>query len=155
MSWGRATAELLRPRPLVCYRCLEQGYVRQRCTSGVDRGNRCFRCSSTDHRVDQCAAEPKCPLCSDLGRADGHVLGGKECLSSHMGFEHLSKKNKRTNLKEMRRNGSRDQAGSSHVPSTKSGEENIKDVGESASTFASLAPVTATSPDGVKHKINK
>lgn len=76
VGWGRATVKPLRPRPMVCYRCLEQGHVRQRCASKVDRGNRCFRCGNTDHRVTQCMAEPRCPYCTDFGLPAGHVLGG-------------------------------------------------------------------------------
>ncbi|KMQ92220.1 gag-like protein [Lasius niger] len=79
VGWGQAIVEPLRPRPLVCYRCLEQGHVRQRCTSVIDRSDRCFRCGVSGHRLGQCSAEPRCPLCTDLGRSAGHVLGGRGC----------------------------------------------------------------------------
>lgn len=38
VGWGCAIIEPLRPRQLLCYRCLCQGHVQQRCTSIVDRG---------------------------------------------------------------------------------------------------------------------
>ncbi|KMQ90164.1 gag-like protein [Lasius niger] len=79
VGWGRVTIEPLRPRPLMCFRCLEQGHIRHQCKSEVDRSNRCYRCGAPGHRIGQCSAEPKCPLCADLGRPAGHVLGEKGC----------------------------------------------------------------------------
>lgn len=80
VGWGRVTVEPLRPRPLMCFRCLGQGHVRYQCKSEVDRGNRCYRCGAPGHRIGQCSAEPKCPLCVDLGRPAGHVLGERGCV---------------------------------------------------------------------------
>ncbi|KOC58761.1 hypothetical protein WH47_00008, partial [Habropoda laboriosa] len=59
------------------YRCLEVGHTQQRCTAGVDRSSRCYRCWDPTHRAGQCpATDPKCPLCTDLGRGRGGLRGG-------------------------------------------------------------------------------
>ncbi|KOC58604.1 hypothetical protein WH47_06856 [Habropoda laboriosa] len=80
VGWVAARVEALRARPLQCYRCLEKGHTQQRCTAGVDRSRRCYRCGDSSHRAGQCpAADPKCPLCTDLGRPAGHRLGAKAC----------------------------------------------------------------------------
>ncbi|KOC58536.1 hypothetical protein WH47_10409, partial [Habropoda laboriosa] len=80
VGWISARVEALRARPLQCYRCLEVGHTQQRCTAGVDRSQRCYRCGDSAHRAGQCpAADPKCPLCTDLGRPTGHRLGARAC----------------------------------------------------------------------------
>ncbi|KOC58651.1 hypothetical protein WH47_05396, partial [Habropoda laboriosa] len=80
VGWISARVEALRARPLQCYRCLEVGHTQQRCTAGVDRSGRCYRCGDSAHRAGQCpAADPKCPLCTDLGRPTGHRLGARAC----------------------------------------------------------------------------
>lgn len=79
VGWVIVRAEVLVTRPLQCYRCLEVGHPRQRCTSGVDRSGRCYRCGQSDHRAATCTAPPKCPLCADLGRPANHRLGAPSC----------------------------------------------------------------------------
>ncbi|KOC58581.1 hypothetical protein WH47_09097, partial [Habropoda laboriosa] len=80
VGWVAARVEALKARPLQCYRCLEKGHTQHRCTAEVDRSRRCYRCGDSSHRAGQCpAADPKCPLCTDLGRPAGHRLGAKAC----------------------------------------------------------------------------
>lgn len=42
VGWGLANIDLLRPRPLVCFRCFMRGHTRSRCRSKVDRSDRCY-----------------------------------------------------------------------------------------------------------------
>ncbi|CAK9815590.1 hypothetical protein ANTPLA_LOCUS8712 [Anthophora plagiata] len=80
VGWTSARVEVLAARPLQCYRCLQYGHVRQRCTGDADRSSRCYNCGGSGHTAGQCPAEaPNCPLCSDLGRPAGHRLGSKAC----------------------------------------------------------------------------
>ncbi|CAK9834518.1 hypothetical protein ANTRET_LOCUS11035 [Anthophora retusa] len=80
VGWSSARVAVLAARPLQCYRCLQVGHVRQRCTGDVDRSGRCYNCGATGHTAGKCPAEaPNCPLCADLGRPAGHRLGSKAC----------------------------------------------------------------------------
>ena len=79
VGWVAATVEALDPRPLRCYRCLQEGHVGQRCTETSSRGDRCYRCGDPSHKARDCGADPKCPLCVDLGRPANHRLGSKSC----------------------------------------------------------------------------
>lgn len=82
VGWSRVAVELLRDRPLRCYRCLEVGHVGARCTSEVDRSGRCYRCGSTGHKVEGCEARvPRCPLCVDKGKPYQHGLGAAGCCN--------------------------------------------------------------------------
>lgn len=79
VGWVAARVEALAPRPLQCYRCLESGHTRARCTVPVERSDRCYRCGRPGHVAGGCSAAPVCPLCSDLGRSAGHRLGSAAC----------------------------------------------------------------------------
>ncbi|XP_029053689.2 uncharacterized protein LOC114881157 [Osmia bicornis bicornis] len=79
VGWSSARVEALSARPLHCFRCLEKGHVRQRCTCVVDRSDRCYVCGESDHKAATCSASPRCPLCTDLGRNAGHRLGAMSC----------------------------------------------------------------------------
>ncbi|CAK9834494.1 Uncharacterized 50 kDa protein in type I retrotransposable element R1DM [Anthophora retusa] len=79
IGWYGARVEALAPRKLQCYRCLEFGHTRSRCTNEVDRSGMCYRCGDTSHTASNCTADPKCPLCAQQGRPAGHRLGGPGC----------------------------------------------------------------------------
>ena len=57
VGWVVATVEPLDPRPLRCYRCLQEGHVGQRCTETSMRGDRCYRCGDLSHKASECGAE--------------------------------------------------------------------------------------------------
>lgn len=78
VGWAMVRAEVLATRPLQCYRCLEIGHPRQRCT-GPDRSGRCYRCGREGHSAASCEETPQCPLCTDLGRPANHRLGAPSC----------------------------------------------------------------------------
>lgn len=80
VGWVSAQVTLLKPRPMRCYRCLQNGHVRAACTSDVDRSYDCYRCGITGHKVASCqAAAPKCSLCAAADRPADHMLGSKKC----------------------------------------------------------------------------
>lgn len=79
IGWTLVRAQLLRPRPLQCYRCFEQGHTKQRCTAEVDRSNCCYRCGKSGHRAAQCEGEAHCLVCAAAGRPAGHRCGGQAC----------------------------------------------------------------------------
>ncbi|XP_053990034.1 protein lin-28 homolog B-like [Hylaeus volcanicus] len=77
VGWTSARVEALAARALRCYKCLELGYVRQKCPCEADRSAGCYLCGGTDHRARDCAASPSCPVCTDIGRPANHRLGAK------------------------------------------------------------------------------
>ncbi|XP_011859073.1 PREDICTED: uncharacterized protein LOC105556589 [Vollenhovia emeryi] len=79
IGWMSARVDLLDARPLVCYRCLERGHVRQQCRSKVDRSSTCYRCGGEGHKAQNCNTEPKCPVCMEKGLPAKHKAGGKAC----------------------------------------------------------------------------
>lgn len=79
IGWSQVKIEVLEKRPIRCFRCFEQGHVREQCQSPADRSQQCYRCGRNDHTAKDCAMPPKCPLCVDLGRPHAHVLGSKSC----------------------------------------------------------------------------
>lgn len=72
VGWVYARTEAMAPRPMTCFRCLEPGHTRARCTAPQDRGNRCYLCGEIRHVAKGCAEAPRCPLCVDLGLSAGH-----------------------------------------------------------------------------------
>jgi len=79
VGWAQAKVELLKARPLQCYRCLEFGHTRQRCTATTDRGSICYRCSQSGHLAMECTNTPHCALCEGKGLRTAHRMGGNAC----------------------------------------------------------------------------
>jgi hypothetical protein len=44
VGWMIARVGALEQRSLQCFRCMEKGYVRSKCTNPVDRSKTCYRC---------------------------------------------------------------------------------------------------------------
>ncbi|XP_025159765.1 uncharacterized protein LOC112589679 [Harpegnathos saltator] len=67
-------------RAALCFGCMEQGHVRERCKSAVNRSDNCYRCGIPSHRAKQCrAAAAHCPVCAEAGKPAGHKTGGPAC----------------------------------------------------------------------------
>src|SRR5436190_1414736 len=68
MGWAPVRVEILKGRPMQCFRCLQAGHAAGQCQDPVDRSGRCHRCGSHAHSLKECGEmQPKCPQCADLG----------------------------------------------------------------------------------------
>ena len=79
IGWVSARVEVLKARPMICFRCLEKGHTAGSCTSTSDRSGSCYNCGRAGHRAKECRSPPKCPVCSDAGKASNHRFGGRAC----------------------------------------------------------------------------
>jgi hypothetical protein len=82
IGWTIAKVELLRARPLQCFRCWEFGHMTAACPSPEDRSSRCYRCGEVGHGVAQCKNNPHCLICASRGKESGHRLGSGQCNAS-------------------------------------------------------------------------
>lgn len=79
IGWSVAKVELLKGRPVQCFKCWEFGHVRFACKSPVDRSGLCFKCGVSGHPARECGAVPRCAICSDRGRDCAHRVGSDAC----------------------------------------------------------------------------
>lgn len=80
IGWTNVKVELLKARPIQCFRCWGTGHVRSQCRSGEDMSNRCLRYGSEGHIARACDVnEPKCMVCSAQGLNSTHRMGGNAC----------------------------------------------------------------------------
>ena len=78
-KWSSRRVDDLSARLLQCYRCLQNGHVRNNCRSDVDRSGRCFACGVAGHNARYRTAKLNCPFYLDLGCSASHRLGSREC----------------------------------------------------------------------------
>jgi len=81
IGWSSVRVELLKTRPIQCFKCWHYGHVRGNCKSNVDRGGSCFRCGEKTHTIRDCSAVPRCVVCEDNGYGHSHRLGSIICES--------------------------------------------------------------------------
>jgi len=81
LGWSVARVELMRARPVQCYKYWHFGHVRNNCQSSTDRTGHCFRCGSADHTSYTCMADSHCVICADSGFGTGYRLGSSTCLA--------------------------------------------------------------------------
>ncbi|XP_011858738.1 PREDICTED: neurofilament medium polypeptide-like [Vollenhovia emeryi] len=79
LGWVSCRVELLDPRPLVCFRCLERGHIRAQCRSSTDRSMLCYRCGKEGHKAQGCTETPDCAVCKGRGLPSNHKAGGAAC----------------------------------------------------------------------------
>ncbi|XP_072759891.1 uncharacterized protein [Anoplolepis gracilipes] len=65
IGWVVARVESLKAYPLQYHRCLERGYVRERCTNATDRSGLCYNCGTAGHKAANCFARTRCVLCEE------------------------------------------------------------------------------------------
>lgn len=81
IGWTVARVELLKVRPLQCFRCWSFGHVQNLCRSVVDRRGACFKCGQQGHMANVCRNLAHCVVCHDSGFEAAHRLGGPQCAS--------------------------------------------------------------------------
>lgn len=81
LGWTMARVELLKTRPLQCFRCWKYGHVQNMCHSAVDRRDACFKCGQLGHMFSKCQNMAHCMACQDLGPKASHRLGGPHCVA--------------------------------------------------------------------------
>lgn len=81
IGWTVARVELLKVRPLQCYRCWTFGHVQNTCHSVVDRRGACFKCGQHGHTASVCKNPAHCAVCHDAGLEASHRLGGPQCAA--------------------------------------------------------------------------
>jgi len=79
IGWASARIEILKSRPLQCFKCLAPGHPYQRCPSDKDRRQCCFRCGEVGHFAINCKNRVKCPVCTDARREANHRAGSSAC----------------------------------------------------------------------------
>lgn len=83
IGWTVARLELLKARPLQCYRCWEFGHVRSGCKVDKNRNGTCYRCGCDGHNTRDCIARPSCAICTEKGRNGQHRMGSAVCLAAN------------------------------------------------------------------------
>lgn len=81
VGWTMARVELLKDRPLQCYKYWSFGHVQTTCRSMVDRRGACFRCGQKGHVAGTCTNPVHCAVCHDIGLEASHRLGGPQCAA--------------------------------------------------------------------------
>jgi len=81
IGWSVARVELMKARPVQCYRCWHFGHVRNNCSSHNDRTGNCFKCGNSNHTSHTCTSDPYCIICADFGHDTAHRLGSSACAA--------------------------------------------------------------------------
>lgn len=79
LGWSVVRVELLKARPLQCYRCWSIGHVKSECKSEIDRSTTCYKCSQEGHLAKTCDRLPNCAVCQHAGVDSAHRMGGAQC----------------------------------------------------------------------------
>lgn len=79
IGWTCARVELLKARPIQCFRCWGFGHVRFSCSAKVDRSRCCFNCDNEGHSLKDCQRPSRCVVCAAEGRKDSHRTGSAPC----------------------------------------------------------------------------
>jgi len=81
VGWSVARIEMMKARPVQCFKCWHFGHVRNNCNSPMDRTGYCFKCGNPDHNSYNCLSDAYCVICADLGHETAHRLGSSACLA--------------------------------------------------------------------------
>lgn len=82
LGWTVVRLELLKKRPIQCFRCWKFGHVRNNCKAEIDRSGACFRCGTVGHSVKDCNSIPTCVICADVNKDHRHRIGSARCLEN-------------------------------------------------------------------------
>jgi len=81
VGWSVTRVEIMKARPVQCFRCWHFGHVRNNCGSPHDRTGFCFKCGNPNHNSYNCHLEAYCVICADLGHDIAHRLGSSACVA--------------------------------------------------------------------------
>lgn len=81
LRWSIAKVEVLKTRPVQCYKCWAFGHLKSSCQSTVDRSNACFKCDVTGHPAKLCPNAVQCVVCKDADQDFNHRLGSAQCYA--------------------------------------------------------------------------
>lgn len=79
IGWSRVKVEVLKPRPIQCFKCLAAGHTYQRCPSDEDRRDCCRKCGQRGHYAKWCSNPVNCPICEKKGKPSKHRPGSVNC----------------------------------------------------------------------------
>lgn len=82
LGWMVVRIELLKKRPIQCFRCWKFGHVRISCRSETDRTGARFRCGPAGHSARDCNSEPRCAICAEINKDFRHRIGSPRCLEN-------------------------------------------------------------------------
>jgi len=80
LGWTVVRIELMKRRPIQCFRCWKFGHARTNCKSVVDRNGMCLRCGSAGHMANKCSLPPKCLICAEINKESRHRMGSAKCM---------------------------------------------------------------------------
>jgi len=81
LGWTRVKIDLLRKRPVQCFKCWHFGHVRSGCRSVMDRKGSCYKCGIAGHTIGSCTVNIlNCSICKDIGCESRHRIGSIICL---------------------------------------------------------------------------
>ncbi|XP_024875987.1 uncharacterized protein LOC112457258 [Temnothorax curvispinosus] len=81
IGWTVARVELLKARPIQCFKCWRFGHVKNTCEFPEDRAGSCFKCGSRQHRISTCDEPACCVVCKNAGGLHDHRLSStKNCF---------------------------------------------------------------------------
>jgi len=81
LGWSVARVELMKAKPVQCYKCWHFDHVRNNCSSSVDRTGHCFKCGGTNHSSYTCQLSPYCVICAECRYESAHRFGSPACLA--------------------------------------------------------------------------
>jgi len=82
LGWTAVRLELLKKRPIQCFRCWKFGHARNNCKADIDRFGSCYRCGAAGHSAKDCNLMPTCVICADIHKDSRHRIGSARCLEN-------------------------------------------------------------------------
>jgi len=79
IGWCSVEIELLKNRPMQCYKCLAIGHPIQRCPSKINNMGKCNNCGEEGHHMKSCQNKPRCLVCIERGLDAQHRVGTERC----------------------------------------------------------------------------
>lgn len=79
VGWTTVKVELLKARPMQCYKCWEYGHLAVNCKAARNLIGACYRCGLPGHNARGCLEKPRCVICAEKGIDDQQRLGSSTC----------------------------------------------------------------------------